>query len=117
MDLREPPYDPHQCPLCTPKPGVCNDCRGSGRCTFCNGTGTRKTSTRSLASEKINDVTYKEKCPYCGGTGVCRYCQGSGTCWACNATGRVEDWSFLEGKPRQAAPEQPADTAAGKKAD
>jgi RecJ-like exonuclease len=78
------------------KPGACHDCAGSGKCTFCKGTGVRKTTTNGFASEKINSVTYEEKCPYCSGTGVCKYCDGKGKCRHCKGDGKIENWNFFE---------------------
>jgi len=101
MEKRAPHYNPSNCPLCTTRPGVCSGCNGSGKCTFCGGTGTRATTTAGLASEDITTVTYNEKCPYCNGTGVCRYCEGSGKCWGCKGSGHVENWDFFEQYQRE----------------
>lgn len=96
MDERASRYDASECPFCSTNPGVCSYCGGSTKCTFCNGTGTRKTVSPDLEAEGIKASSYEEKCPYCGGTGQCRYCKGSGKCWACNGTGKVESWDFFE---------------------
>jgi len=46
----------------------CPDCRWSGRCPRCGGTG----YLEDLWSGR------RERCPECNGTGVCRRCLGSG---------------------------------------
>lgn len=96
MEQRGQHYDPQKCPFCIVKPSTCNGCDGTAKCTYCNGTGTRKTTTAGLTREDISTVTIEEKCPYCNATGICRYCEGSGKCWACKGDGHVEDWNFFE---------------------
>ncbi|MBD3393810.1 MAG: hypothetical protein GF418_16900 [Chitinivibrionales bacterium] len=102
-DQRQARYDPNQCPFCVPEPGVCSYCRGTAKCTFCDGTGTRKTTTASMPKEKFTTVEYEEKCPYCGGSGVCRYCEGSGKCWVCEGTGHIDHWNFFQRHKHESA--------------
>jgi DnaJ-class molecular chaperone len=87
-------YDPHECPFCPLKKGVCRYCNGSTKCEFCNGTGKRKVSVPNLPAKGISASGYEETCPHCGGKGVCRYCGGKGTCWACDGTGKVDSWDY-----------------------
>jgi hypothetical protein len=94
MDKRSPRYDEKQCPFCTTKPGVCTYCGGTKKCSFCDGTGKRKTVTPELAEENIKAGSYTEECPYCKGTGTCRYCSGNGKCWACKGTAKINNWDF-----------------------
>jgi RecJ-like exonuclease len=96
MDKRAPRYDASECPFCSVKPGVCSYCNGTKKCSFCGGSGIRKTGTPTIAEAGIKKTSYEEKCPYCKGTGVCRYCQGTGKCWACDGTGKVTSWDFYE---------------------
>jgi RecJ-like exonuclease len=114
MDQREKRYDETECPFCVPKPGTCFYCGGTTKCSFCNGTGIRKTGTPDIAEEGIQKASYEEKCPYCEGSGVCRYCKGSGKCWACDGTGKVTSWDFYEKYMKLTRGEQnpPGDTAA-----
>jgi DnaJ-class molecular chaperone len=101
MEKRSARYDQEQCPLCTVNPGVCAYCSGTGKCEYCDGTGTRTTRSGNFPEAGIKNVSYQEKCPFCGGGGVCSHCTASKKCWGCDGTGRVRDWSFLEkGSPR-----------------
>lgn len=93
-EKRAPRYDPHGCPFCTSKKGICSYCNGSKKCEFCKGTGTRKIAVPALPSKGISASGYTETCPHCNGKGVCRYCGGSGACWACDGTGRIDSWDF-----------------------
>jgi hypothetical protein len=118
MEKRGKRYEETECPFCSTKPGVCSYCRGTKKCTFCNGTGTRQTGSPVIATEGIGKASYEEKCPYCGGKGVCRYCEGTGGCWACDGTGKVESWDFYEkyqklvGKKQAEEPTPPPPPAA-----
>jgi RecJ-like exonuclease len=100
MDKRDPRYNPSECPFChgfASAPGVCSYCAGSKKCSFCGGTGTRKTGTPPIIEENIPKNSYSEPCPYCKEKpGVCRYCQGTGKCWACDGTGKVTSWDFFD---------------------
>ena len=96
MDKRMARYDEKECPFCTPKPGVCSYCNGSTKCTFCKGTGKRKTSTTNYPKRGIERLEYEEECPYCKGSGKCRYCDGVGKCWACKGTSKIDNWDMLK---------------------
>ncbi|MGD9201373.1 MAG: hypothetical protein PVI26_07410 [Chitinispirillia bacterium] len=96
MDKRMARYDEKECPFCTPKPGECSYCDGSTKCTFCNGTGKRKTSTTNYPKRGIERLEYVEECPYCKGSGKCRYCDGAGKCWACKGTSKIDNWDMLK---------------------
>lgn len=95
-DKRGAPYDPHECPFCVTKKGVCTYCNGTKRCAFCKGTGIRRVVVPNLPERNIAASWYEEQCPFCEGKGVCRYCKGKGTCWACDGTGRIDSWDFFE---------------------
>ena len=103
LDQRKKRYDEKECPFCTPNPGVCGYCGGTAECTFCNGTGTRVTSTKNYPNRGIERLEYEEDCPYCKKTGKCRYCDGVGKCWACKGTGRIESWDFFDQYKEQKA--------------
>lgn len=94
LDQRSKRYDEKECPFCTPTPGSCDYCSGTGNCSFCNGTGKRVTSTKNFPERGIEQVEIEEDCPYCGATGKCRYCDGVGKCWACKGNGKIESWDF-----------------------
>lgn len=96
LDERKDRYDEKECPFCIPKSGECHYCSGSTKCSFCNGTGKRKTSTKNYPEPGIERLEYEEDCPYCKATGKCRYCDGVGKCWACKGTGHIESWDFYE---------------------
>ncbi len=96
VDERRVRYDPKECPFCSTRTGVCSYCNGEKKCTFCNGTGTRTTSTENMPDPSFNSTTYEEECPYCKGSGACRYCDGVGKCWACKGTGEIESWNFQQ---------------------
>jgi len=76
-------YD-ETCPRCHGGGTVtCKDCRGSGKCLVCEGTG------------KIwfmNDSW----CAFCDGTGKCRTCEGEGRyeCGECGGTGLLVHWMY-----------------------
>ncbi len=95
LDKRKKRYDEKECPFCVPKPGVCGYCDGKSKCSFCNGTGKRKVSTKNYPQRGIKQMEYLEDCPYCKTSGKCRYCDGVGKCWACKGTGRIESWDFF----------------------
>lgn len=96
IDKRAKRYDEKECPFCTPKPGECYYCHGSGKCEYCNGTGKRITSTKGYPYDDAKKVEYEEECPFCKGTGECKYCDGTGKCWPCHGTGKIESWEFYE---------------------
>ncbi len=96
LDERKPRYDKKECPFCTTEKGVCHYCGGESKCSFCEGTGKRKTSTKNYPERGIEQVEYEEDCPYCKGSGKCRYCDGTGKCWACKGTGEIESWDFYD---------------------
>jgi hypothetical protein len=101
MDRRAPRYDEKQCPFCTTSPGTCSYCAGTKKCTFCGGTGKRKTVWTDMPEEKISSGSYPEQCPYCKGTGTCRYCNGGGKCWACKGKATVTGWNFYDESKQQ----------------
>jgi hypothetical protein len=92
---RQTRFDEHECPFCTMEKGICTYCKGTKKCSFCKGSGTREVVVDGRSNEKIIKTTYKESCTYCNGTGACRYCGGKGICWACDGTGRIESWDFF----------------------
>ncbi len=95
MDQRKPPYDAAKCPFCTPKPGSCDICKGSGKCAYCDGTGRFTVSTKNYAEKDVAPTSYKIVCPYCHGSGKCSLCGGSGKCARCKGTGKAQsDWNF-----------------------
>jgi RecJ-like exonuclease len=96
VDNRQARYNPRECPFCSTRSGVCGYCNGKTACTFCSGTGVRKTSTKNVPDPSFKQVEYEEECPYCGGSGACKYCDGVGKCWACHGTGEIEDWNFQQ---------------------
>jgi RecJ-like exonuclease len=100
MEKREACYNEKQCPFCTRRPGVCLYCSGTKKCTFCGGSGKRRTETPDIAEQNVKKASYEEQCPYCKGTGTCRYCNGSGSCRACTGKGTIENWDFY-GRFRQ----------------
>jgi DnaJ-class molecular chaperone len=89
-------YDPHECPFCVTKKGICTYCNGTLKCPLCGGKGKRTTVVPDLPEKGITKSSYEEVCSYCGGNGVCRYCNGKGSCWACGGSGRIESWDFFE---------------------
>ena len=46
--------------------GVCSECRGTGRCSDCDG----------LPEDYLEEMG--EECPTCYGSGDCYFCSGSG---------------------------------------
>lgn len=48
-----------------PQVKECKGCKGTGKCTTCNGRG------------RMGGL-YDEKCKKCGGTGNCTACRGTG---------------------------------------
>ena len=96
IDQREARYNPAECPVCPSLKGKCRTCRGTGECSFCDGKGTRTTSTKNYTGEGINLIDYKEDCPFCRKTGVCSHCEGNKLCFACEGTQKVDtNWNFL----------------------
>jgi RecJ-like exonuclease len=93
-EKRAPRYDPHECPFCRMKKGICTYCNGTKKCSFCKGKGKRRIAVADLPEKGITASSYEETCPHCEDKGVCRYCKGKGTCWACDGTGRIESWDF-----------------------
>jgi RecJ-like exonuclease len=117
MEERAPRYDQTQCPFCLEKPGTCTYCDGSKLCSFCKGTGERKTIVIDIPDEGIKGgAAYHEQCPYCKGKKTCRYCEGQGKCWACKGDGKIKNWDYFSAQvARQtpaAAPAVPAANAA-----
>jgi RecJ-like exonuclease len=96
LDKRKERYDEKECPFCSTNHGVCSYCNGTTKCSFCDGEGKRKTSTKNYPERGIELVDYEEECPYCKSSGSCRYCDGVGKCWACKGTGKIESWDFFE---------------------
>lgn len=107
IDERAQRYDPELCPVKCPVKknaqtgetvGKCRTCTGEGACSFCNGTGTRVSSTRNFTGEGINLTDYETACPFCGASGVCSHCRGTKLCNICDGTRRMEPgWSILSG--------------------
>ncbi len=99
LEKRGARYNEKECPFCKDKKGVCSYCGGNKKCSFCEGTGKRKTVVPKLTEGNFNNTTYTEECPYCKGKGTCHYCEGSGSCWACSGHGEVDtSWDFLREK-------------------
>ncbi len=96
LDKRKQRYDEKECPFCSTNHGVCSYCNGTKKCSFCDGEGKRKTSTKNYPERGIEQLEYEEECPYCKSSGSCRYCDGVGKCWACKGTGKIETWDFYE---------------------
>jgi len=92
-------YNAEECPISGNIHGKCRTCKGTGKCGFCSGSGTRTTSTKNFTGEGINLINYKEDCPFCRKTGVCSHCTGSKVCFACEGTRKVDtNWTFLVGE-------------------
>lgn len=66
----------------------CPECRSTGDCTLCDGSGE-------------DSMEYLDACFECGGTGSCDYCEGTGECLECREDiGRLEDLrDKAEGRP------------------
>ena len=78
--------------------GACRTCSGEGKCSFCDGTGTRVSSTQNYTGAGINLMDYEVPCPFCDATGVCSHCKGTKLCNICDGTRRVErGWEILSG--------------------
>ena len=80
-----PRYDKEACVVCShyakeAGAGKCFNCKTTGVCSFCKGTGKR------LVGKKDNYI--EETCPFCNGSGKCHYCEGTGKCKTCDGTGK-----------------------------
>lgn len=56
----------------------CRDCRGSGKCSVCHGTGSWKRVDPHPSGSLVNPDTGEVKCGACLGKGYCPRCNGSG---------------------------------------
>jgi len=106
IDERAARFDPESCPVKCPVKksetgeivGVCRTCSGDGKCSFCNGTGTRVSSTKNFTGSGLNLVDYETPCSFCNATGICSHCKGAKLCNICGGTRRVEPgWKILSG--------------------
>lgn len=82
-----PRYDKEACIVCShyakeAGPGKCFNCKATGVCTFCKGTGKRQ------IGDSKNFI--EEQCPFCKGAGKCHYCDGSTKCKTCGGTGKYQ---------------------------
>lgn len=77
------------------KYGNCYKCNGSGKCTWCDGSGTKrcmdcKGSGEEGTVKNADGTTTVLKCYRCSGRGSydCTYCSTSGKCAMCDGTGK-----------------------------
>jgi RecJ-like exonuclease len=105
VDQRAPRYTATDCPICTD--GVCHYCGGDAECQYCDGSGTRVSSTKNYTGEKgrtgedVQLVDITEPCPFCKATGKCHHCEGTAKCLSCDGTGKVENWDYLNKKTKK----------------
>ena len=90
VNQREARYDPNDCPTCLN--GTCAMCKGTSKCSYCDGKGKRITSTKNFTGEGVKLVDYEETCSFCKGTGKCHYSEGTGKCGTCEGSGKSSDW-------------------------
>ena len=57
---------------------TCRQCKGSKRCTMCNGTGNMKSLVPHPDPKTVDKRTGSVKCQGCNGTGRCFQCNGTG---------------------------------------
>ena len=56
----------------------CKECKGTGKCLACGGTGNWKTTDSHPNSHLVNSDTGGVKCGSCLGKGYCERCRGTG---------------------------------------
>jgi hypothetical protein len=104
MDQRSARYDATACPVCSNiTDGTCSFCKGSTKCTYCDGKKERTEVSPNYTEEQMKSFSYKTACEFCKSSGVCTYCKGAGKCWACNGTKKVSpDWQCLNTRQQAA---------------
>ena len=95
-------------------PKQCLKCKGSGKCSICNGTGKKPEGDSLLQgpSKKVKRLGEGSfPCTFCKGSGKCQECNGTGIsqdsdqCYVCNGTGRIKSHEPEVAKSKQSTPE------------